>query len=396
MRCFLLSVLLLVSNAAWAQVRVHCDFAGGNILVKEIKGDRVRVAPDMRDTDGKWFYWCFAVEGAEGRTLEFVFPKGNFTRAGVSVSVDGGMTWHWEQPEAFANNKFKYSFATNEQVRFSMGIPYTQTNWELFVEKYKKSRNYRPGVLAVTKKGREVEMAVFDNPCRRSKYKLVLTARHHACEMMANYVIEGILDGIMQDRWLRNNVEALVIPFVDKDGVEDGDQGKKRIPRDHNRDYREDYIYESVGAIMALLPEWTGGGRNIAIDCHCPWIRSKHNETIFIMGAEDSLRAAKQLHFSDLIAKNNEGELEYSSENFIHHNNRSWSKAPEARDKFSYWAWSLPGNELSFSLEITYGVNGEQLITADNAREFGRDVARALKEYMNKKERHRRSRGEAS
>ena len=37
--------------------------------------------------------------------------------------------------------------------------------------------------------------------------------------------------------WFRRNVEVLAIPFMDKDGVEEGDQGKNRKPRDHNRDY---------------------------------------------------------------------------------------------------------------------------------------------------------------
>jgi hypothetical protein len=58
---------------------------------------------------------------------------------------------------------------------------------------------------------------------------------------MASYSLEGLMEGILAGddvgRWLAGHVEFLVVPFVDKDGVEEGDQGKNRRPHDHNRDY---------------------------------------------------------------------------------------------------------------------------------------------------------------
>ena len=49
----------------------------------------------------------------------------------------------------------------------------------------------------------------------------------------------------------RIRIEALV-PFVDKDGVEEGDQGKNRAPRDHNRDYAGASMYPETGALREL------------------------------------------------------------------------------------------------------------------------------------------------
>ena len=44
------------------------------------------------------------------------------------------------------------------------------------------------------------------------------------------------------------------VPFVDYDGVVDGDQGKYRLPRDHECDYGRDVppIYPETAAIRAL------------------------------------------------------------------------------------------------------------------------------------------------
>ncbi len=81
--------------------------------------------------------------------------------------------------------------------------------------------------------------------------------------MMASWSLEGLMDEVLADttdgRWLREHVEFLVVPFMDKDGVEDGDQGKNRRPHDHNRDYLGESIYPEVAAWRAFVPGWSEG-----------------------------------------------------------------------------------------------------------------------------------------
>lgn len=62
-----------------------------------------------------------------------------------------------------------------------------------------------------------------------------MTARHHACESTGNYVLEGVLEELIKS--LPNNLSVMCVPFVDYDGVVNGDQGKNRFQHDHNRDY---------------------------------------------------------------------------------------------------------------------------------------------------------------
>src|SRR5690606_16689848 len=120
----------------------------------------------------------------------------------------------------------------------------TLQNFTSFIEQFDSNPNLTQDVLCKTELGREVPLIHIKNPSNTSpKFQLVFTARHHACEMMANYVLEGIISSILlneQLAYLRDNCEILVVPFVDFDGVEDGDQGKNRMPRDHNRDYGDE------------------------------------------------------------------------------------------------------------------------------------------------------------
>ena len=75
------------------------------------------------------------------------------------------------------------------------------------------------------------------------------SCRHHCCESVAEYVLEGCLKEIEENADLCKKFTFYVLPFVDLDGVEDGDQGKNRAPHDHNRDYGENtaQIYIQYG-----------------------------------------------------------------------------------------------------------------------------------------------------
>ena len=62
---------------------------------------------------------------------------------------------------------------------------------------------------------------------------------------------EGVLDELLENPIPDSRI--LCVPFIDYDGVIDGDQGKERGPHDHNRDYlplRENSIYPECIAIM--------------------------------------------------------------------------------------------------------------------------------------------------
>jgi murein tripeptide amidase MpaA len=52
---------------------------------------------------------------------------------------------------------------------------------------------------------------------------------------------------------LCEHADFFIVPPVDKDGVEDGDQGKNRKPYDHNRDYLQ-RIHREIQAITAQVP----------------------------------------------------------------------------------------------------------------------------------------------
>lgn len=368
---------------------VDADFPGGNIVLDRIEGDTVFLQPDLRDTSTWWFYWHFRVRGAAGRTVIFQFAERNpIGTRGPAVSTDGGNKWSWLDPDAERSSSFSYTFAERaEDVRFCFSIPYLETNLQQFLRRHSDSPHLAVRELCRSCKGRVVERLHVGKIHGEPTYRVLLTARHHACEMIASYSLEGLLESVLSDsslgRWFRENVEILAVPFVDKDGVEDGDQGKNRRPHDHNRDYAGESIYPSVGAIRRFVPEWSGGKLRVVLDLHCPYISGQHNEVIYVVGSSDTAIWEQQKKFGAVLESVRRGPLPYSAGSSLPFGT-AWNTAGNLgkNKSCSRWGAEQPGVLLATTIEIPYANVGSITVTADNARALGNDIAAALRKYL--------------
>jgi len=375
------------SASAFAEesLQIEADIPGGNIIVDKIEGDTVSLHQDLRDTPGHWFYWQFRVQGAQGRSLTFQFTKGNVIGVlGPAMSHDGGETWSWLGKDSVKNMSFQYLFSADaNDVRFCVSIPYLEKDLSKFLAHHESNTALEVGTLCETKKGRKVERLGIG----KGRVKILLTARHHACEMIASYVLEGILEEALSDsesgKWYRHNAEILAIPFMDKDGVEDGDQGKNRNPRDHNRDYSGESLYASTRALRELAPQWSEGKLRLALDLHCPTLRGEHNETIYFVGSENPDNWTKIQRLSENLQSIQTGPLLYRVEDNVPFGT-AWNKASNFTRgmNFGGWAQTLPGNPAATTLEVSYANANGTIVTANSARRLGRDLARAIHTFL--------------
>lgn len=388
------------------EISIDADFPGGNIVVDSITGNDVFLHQNLRDTEINWFYWYFRVSGVAGKTVTFHFThpwKGISARSvigvrGPAVSFDEGWTWRWLGADIMEKNSFRFTFPENErEVRFSFGMPYTERNLHAFLDAFGASRHLEVDVLARTREGRPVERIHLGVLHGKPKFRVLLTVRHHACEMMASYLLEGVMATVLEKEgsWLRENVEILVIPFMDKDGVEDGDQGKGRRARDHNRDYSEKSIYTSTNALRAYFPVWAEDLPVIAIDLHCPSIRGKDHEKIHFVQIDDGIHASAVNTLSGLledIVAVQPGSLPYHA-SYNMPFGASWNTpANYTKGKsMASWASGFSNVKLAATLEFPYANASGSEVTAESAREFGRSLALSIQRYLeNNASGHRR------
>lgn len=358
-------------------ITISADFPGGNIIVERIEGEHVWVRQDQRDTPEWWFYWCFRIDHVAGRTVTFNFTGGDvFGAMGPCFSRDGHK-WEWLGREVVHDDAFSYTFPTDlDSAYFSFCIPYLESHLRAFLATHPEVET---GVLTMSEQGRPVEHLALHSA--RGTYKVLLTARHHACESMANYEFEGILAYWQSDEplaaFLREQVDLHAIPFIDKDGVERGDQGKLRQPHDHNLDYTDTPQYASTRALMAQVGNWRGQFA-LAIDLHCPWIRGAEHEEIFIAETDPAWMPAMQ-RFITVLETVPQGPLRYDHR----HNIAFGVDWHQGIDLAATWFQRQAGAGLAFTLEFPYALTGGQVVTVENTRQFGADLARTIARYLN-------------
>ena len=392
---FVLVLVILALCGVRAAPQVDADLPAGNIVVEKVSGDEVFLRPDLRDTAGDWFYWCLRVRGAQERKLTFHFTKGNpLGVRGPAVSTDGGRSWQWLGAQAVQGTNFSYSFGAQEaDVRFGVAFPYTEQNLTAFLAVHTNNPHLKVATLCRTERGRDAELLRVGRLDGQAEQRVVITCRHHCCEMMASYVLEGLIAGVLADttegRWLREHIEFFVVPFVDKDGVEAGDQGKNRKPHDHNRDYAAD-LYATVRAIRTQVPQWSEGKLRFALDLHCPTLRSGGNEQLVFVGGPDTNRWHEAERFTRLLETSQTGPLRYSTKNNLPFG-KGWNTPANftAGLSFGRWAAALPGVRVAATLETPYANAGGVAVTDQSARLLGHDLARALQKYLADAERGR-------
>jgi len=382
----LLPAVLFTASAADGDVRIDAAFPGGNIIVERMEGDTVFLQQDLRETRGQWFYWCFRVRGAAGRTLTFNFTRGNSVGTrGPAMSSDDGLTWRWLGTERAKPTTFTHAFPPKSgDVLFSVGMTYTEQNFRAFVTRVGGKPGFTIGTLGRSEKGRNVELLRIGKLEGTPAHRVAITARHHACEMMASYVLEGMIEGVLAGdetgRWHRENVAFLIVPFMDKDGVEEGLQGKNRTPHDPCRDYLGESLYRNVAAMKKLLPAWSEGRLRIALDLHCPTLRGKNADRIHLVGGLDPEIWKAATRFGEVLAATQAGPLVYRPQDNLPHG-MAWNTLSDRRS-FNLWAATLPGINFSTTLEFPFASVGDQVVDADSSRRFGRDLARAIREYL--------------
>ncbi len=219
-----------------------------------------------------------------------------------------------------------------------------------------------------------------------------MTARHHACETPGSFVLEGLLEEVLTGQgeavgWLREQGEVLGLPFMDRDGVERGEEGRGRSPHDHNRDYGEVCVWPEVRALRELLPGWGAGRRFVALDLHSARLAGPESERVYQVGAREAEAWAGQQRFGVLLeraAARAPGALPYRAGDDLVFG-KGWNAGAAGAEgrTFRSFAGGLPGCVLATTLEVPFAwVRPGTPVTVEGLRALGRAGARAVAAFL--------------
>lgn len=370
-----------MNSPSMPSIRIDSRHAGGNIKVLSVEEDRVVLEQELRDTSGWWFYWNFAACAGSGKTVNFEFVNGEVIGPwGPAVSSDG-VDWRWlGAVSLLSRNEFKYTFQQeNERVYFCFCIPYQLHQFERHYTRIAGHQKVKRELLTQSELLKPVPLLTLGN--RNADRHIFFTARHHACESTPLYVLEGLLETLLaaESSPVLEHFLVHFIPFLDIDGVENGDQGKSRFPHDHNRDYTDTPIYRSTTALMNYAK---GLRTTIAIDFHGPFKWGERNDVPFFVNRHSPLKDEID-KLSGMLERISGDRSEADAiRHFSKHNlsmGEDWNQ-PNNKTCASFFERS--GARLACSFEFPYFGSDHTAITADNSRRFGQDFARSLELYV--------------
>ena len=377
-------------------IQIDAQLPGGNIIVKAIDGNQVLLNREMRDTKGNWIYWKFRAVFPAVAEYTFRFDDSYYclTSRGPAVSLDKGKSWGWfylsgteathlhahgtEATHLHAHGTEAFTFTAEfagQEVWFCQCIPYMESDLNAFLASA-EGRTVQRFELCKSRKGRSVELLrLGDGPM-----KVFLSSRHHCQESMATYALEGILSEVATHPREYSDFTFWAVPFVDKDGVEEGDQGKNRMPHDHARDYGAAPIYPEVRTIMELIHREKPV---LVFDMHCPWVRGGDSEHVYFVGQADARLQAGIDRFSAIIAHEAPPDFPTDPRDDIPFG-QGWntSRNYEQGSPIVPWCATLPWQPSAQSIEIPFANTHEVTVTADSARHLGNALARSIKKYL--------------
>lgn len=388
--CSLFFSIILLPTIALTQnnIEVDADFPGGNIEVVKISNDTVWLKPDLTETNGEWFYWNFRIRNISNKKITFSFmQKEVFSLYGPAYSINNDQTWKWYGENRVMDNCFDFSFSESDTIAyFATSFPYTEKNLYQFFVKLEDKDKIFIDTLCTSPEGRKIEKIIIPS-LKETKAKVLFTARHHACEMMPNYIIEGIIEALLHDEYvqkLREHTEVIIIPFMDKDGVENGEQGKNRIPRDHNRDYNGISVHNSTNALRTQVESIGEGKLKFALDLHCPMLAGPGNEISFLLGNAEPEIEKNQILFSKMLEdQSSSGDCRYYHNSFVYYNT-AWNKPGTFSQgmPFRKWASGIEGIQFVSTLEFPYANISGMPVSKDGVRKFGKAIARSVNDLF--------------
>ncbi|MGI5817551.1 MAG: M14 family zinc carboxypeptidase [Armatimonadota bacterium] len=236
--------------------------------------------------------------------------------------------------------------------------------------------------IGVTREGRPLERLRLRSEITGRRAGIYLMARQHSGETPGSWILDGMLRFLASDSdeapELREGLDVWVCPFVDLDGVVNGDYGKDALPWDFNRAWESMPMRPAVHAIQRdLLRFQERTAPRLVIDCHGPG-HSTPGVYVQLPRAErpEAQMAGAREFAADLARQMPEMRPELCARETTYASR--WNKLATQAS----WVWDTLDGTQAVSVETSYQRLGDRLLYPADYHQIGRRVVRAAREWM--------------
>lgn len=286
---------------------------------------------------------------------------GGWTRcpsAEVIETADGRRELAFEQTEPCSRVAVAFCF------------PYGLDHFRLALD---ETRLPAPDIIGITGQGRPLPRIRLSEGNETGIY---VTARQHAGETPGSWVLDGLLRALAKEGL--GGIDWWIVPFVDLDGVENGDYGKDAHPWDFNRAWEKMPMRPEVLSIQADLRRFAARHpRRLTIDLHAPghaedglWVfmPRSHRPPEQRQASERFVGSLASV-FTEVEPSKLKRETNYASR---------WGMDATATS----WVWDNLKGTTAVSVETSYQSLAGRRLDIDGYREIGGRLVSAAREAV--------------
>ena len=119
------------------------------------------------------------------------------------------------------------------------------------------------------------------------------------------------------------------------------------------------------------------------MDLHCPYMRGHYNEFVYFAGGPNQDNWREVGRFARILESVRKGPLPHHTRNNLPFG-QAWNTGDPRKGLKGFIGWSeaLENVPMAAALEIPYANAESKAVTARSARLLGKDLARALRRYL--------------
>ncbi|MFO8079937.1 MAG: M14 family zinc carboxypeptidase [Armatimonadota bacterium] len=374
------------------------EISGNGCIVDVSRVDvgwKVRFASEPRTSPQPlWFY--IEARGAGGAPVEFIWENpdiclGNRNELHVLRPVLRADDGQWrrvdavkvdEHPDGRRSLRFSHE-GGGRTIAAAFCFPYAPPDLEETLGDV--GERWERTVIGVTREGRPLERLRLTGDHSVQRAGIYLMARQHAGETPGSWILDGMLRFLAgqaaQRSELRDAIDVWVCPFVDLDGVVNGDYGKDALPWDFNRAWEHMPMRPAVHAIQRDMQRFKARTHpRIVIDCHGPGHstpgvyvqlpRAERPEAQMLGAREFAADLAR--HLSEMPAELCARETTYASR---------WNKLATQAS----WVWDALDQTQAVSVETSYQRLGDRLLYPADYHDIGQRVLLAAEDWLRRR-----------
>jgi hypothetical protein len=122
------------------------------------------------------------------------------------------------------------------------------------------------------------------------------------------------------------------------------------------------------------------------LDLHCPHLRGKNNEHVYLVGSRFPRVWREQMRFGRILEKARRGPLPYRASDNLPFG-VGWNTGPEYAGHLSASEFMscIPGVAFGSTVEVPYATARGKEVNQRSARIFGHDIVLACRKYLEKR-----------